>query len=125
MDINDQEIDEVFNYKLQCIHCKSILNGKPWLSVRYENKIYNACNYSCGVNMGNYVGPNYWDKIINKEDFSEPRPVLQYKKNKIDITTGFGMDEIRREIEEEEKRINELEQNFENSISNSDEEYSE
>lgn len=124
MEIDNQENDDVFNYNLQCIHCKSIINGKAWLSVKYENKIYKACNYSCSVKMGNYVGPNYWDKIINKEDFNEPRPVLHYKKNKIDITTGFGMDDIRREIEEEERRIYELEQIYENN-SNSDEEFSE
>lgn len=124
MEIENANVDEEFNYKLQCIHCKSLLKGKPWMSVNYENKVYNACNYSCGVKMGNYVGPNYWDKIINKEDFSEPRPVFP-KNKKIDITTGFGMDEIRYEIKEEDDRMKKIEEDYINESLTSDEDYSE
>ena len=99
------EEDTDFNHSLQCIHCKCLLNGKPWLSVNYEEKIYNACKYNCGVKMHLYVGTNYWEKVINKEDFNEPRPVFQVR-NITDIT-----------------RIRLIEENYENESSNSDEEY--
>tara|TARA_Y100000389_G_scaffold199154_1_gene237000 strand:- start:5062 stop:5430 length:369 start_codon:yes stop_codon:yes gene_type:complete len=112
------------NYNTQCIHCKKFINGKSWLSVNYEGIIYNACNYSCGVQMHQYVGSNYWDKIINKEDFNEPRPVIP-TTTKVDITTGFDMEEIRSEIEQEEERIRKIEENYEDEYLTSDEDYSE
>ena len=116
------EEDTDFNHSLQCIHCKCLLNGKPWLSVNYEEKIYNACKYNCGVKMHLYVGTTYWEKVINKEDFNEPRPVFQVR-NITDITTGFDMEQIRYEIAKEDERIRLIEENYENESSNSDEEY--
>ena len=69
-----------------------------------------------------YVGTNYWEKVINKEDFNEPRPVFQVR-NITDITTGFDMEQIRYEIAKEDERIRLIEENYENESSNSDEEY--
>jgi hypothetical protein len=56
------------------------------------------------------------NSVVNKEDFNEPRPLLNYQKKK-DITTGFGMDDIREEIEEEEIRMNLIEQDYEEDSS--------
>ena len=96
----------------QCIHCKKVIREKPWIIVNVDCGYIYGCSYHCGTQLHNYIGTGYWKNVINKEDFSEPRPISS-KKNKKDITTGFGMEEIRDEIEREELRIKMIEETFE------------
>ena len=111
-----------FDYSKQCIHCKRHFcdDEKPWISVNYENKVVNGCSYFCGNELSKYVGIGYWKNVINKEDFNEPRPVVKYKE-KGDITANFGIEEIKYEISEEERRTQEIEDEYED-ISSTDEE---
>ena len=70
------------------------------------------------------IGKGHWKDVMNKEDFNEPRPVYSVTNHipKVkDITTGFGLDEIRKEIDDENQRIEMLE--YEYDYQSSEEEY--
>ena len=58
-----------------CNSCNSIKYGKPWLSVNFPRKTYHTCSYLCNINMRDVLPVGYYDLIINKEDFNEPRPI--------------------------------------------------
>jgi hypothetical protein len=101
-------IDEEDN-TIRCIHCKSEIVGKPWISVACgKDDVVHACNYICSNRLRFYIGIGYWDRVLNKEDFPGPRPVINTAPRR-DITVNFGIEEIRREIQEEEDRIDMLE----------------
>ena len=106
---SDEVIDEEDN-AIRCIHCKSEIEGKPWISVSCgKDEVVHACNYICSNRLSFYIGSGYWDRVLNKEDFPGPRPVFQTRNYRRDITVNFGIEEIRREIDDEERRIEELE----------------
>ena len=106
-----------------CLICQKEINEKPWITVQKDGQKFIGCSYSCGVNFHTKIGCGYWNYVVNKEDFNEPRPILNYQTKK-DITTGFGMDDIREEIEEEEIRMNLIEQEYE-EYSSSEENFDE
>jgi NAD-dependent SIR2 family protein deacetylase len=113
--------DEINFYKVECSHCKKNITGKPWISVNYKKDVFHGCSYSCGIKLNRYVGNGYWKDVINKEDFNEPRPVSTYKERK-DITF-HDLSEIKRELAEEEERIQKMEEEYDLSSSDySDEE---
>ena len=117
--------DEEETNVIQCLKCKKEICGKPWLIVGlHEGYTVYGCSYLCANQFRELIGFGYWKNIINKEDFNEPRPVFGYTNRsfKGDITTGFDMDEITFEIEEETKRIEMIEELYECSSSDSDEE---
>tara|TARA_B100001123_G_C15267045_1_gene1008822 strand:- start:252 stop:665 length:414 start_codon:yes stop_codon:yes gene_type:complete len=97
----------------ECIHCKKRLSKeKQWIIVNIDGQNIYGCSYHCGIQLNKYIGNGYWKNVVNKEDFNEPRPV-PFKTVKKDITTGFGMDEIRGEIIKEELRIKSIEESIE------------
>jgi hypothetical protein len=107
----------------KCLMCENVIEGKPWISVDM-GCIVHVCSYLCGKNIDTKLGKGYWKDVINKEDFDEPRPTCQTQNKTIggDITTGFGLDEIREEIEQENQRIEMME--FEYEESSEEDEYS-
>jgi len=105
----EEVIDEEDN-TIRCIHCKSEIVGKPWISVACgKDDVVHACNYICSNRLGFYIGNGYWDRVLNKEDFPGPRPVIKSAPRR-DITVNFGIEEIRREIQKEEERMDMLEE---------------
>tara|TARA_Y100000389_G_C17465442_1_gene525064 strand:+ start:543 stop:932 length:390 start_codon:yes stop_codon:yes gene_type:complete len=88
-----------------CDCCEKQIIGKPWLSVKNhinKEKIYHVCSYSCSNTFTEKYGDGYWNDIINKEDFNEPRPVFEIyriKEKRKDITSEFDVEKIREEIE--------------------------
>ena len=74
--------------------------------------------YLCAKNIKHYVGNNYCKYVVNKEDFNEPRPVLNNHLFNNDITVNFGIEEIREEIKNEEYlcQLLENEYTFENNL---------
>ena len=107
---NVEEVDEEFDNKIRCIHCKKEIEGKPWISVDCgSDPAVHACGYICSNRLKYYVGVGYWNRVLNKEDFPGPRPVLPDKSFRRDITVNFGIEDIRREIEDEEKRMEMME----------------
>ena len=79
-----------------CLVCNKEFDSKPWLIVYCDKNYHYGCSYLCSRNFKEILGPDYWNGLINKEDFQEPRPVFGFTQrlNSNDITTGFGMDEI-------------------------------
>tara|TARA_B100000214_G_scaffold374361_1_gene356874 strand:- start:2472 stop:2867 length:396 start_codon:yes stop_codon:yes gene_type:complete len=103
------EVDEEEDNTIRCIDCKKELEGKPWITVDCgKDPAVHACGYRCGQRLKYYVGVGYWHRVMNKEDFPGPRPVTRAKYVG-DITTNFGIEEIRKEIEEEEERMEMIE----------------
>jgi len=64
----------VYTSTYTCNSCNSIKEGKPWLSVNFPRKTYHTCSYLCNIKMRDVLPRNYYNLIINKEDFNEPRP---------------------------------------------------
>ena len=117
-DENDDDKDVLVN---KCLTCKNEIEGKPWISIEMECT-YHGCSYLCGKSLHEKLGKGYWTHVINKEDFNEPRPTCQTRNPILkDITTGFGQDEIRDEIEQENQRIEMLEYEHEYEFSSSEE----
>lgn len=101
----------------QCYGCSCTFDRKPWLIVDFkEDDIqYYTCSYICTNKLNKHLKISYWDHIVNKEDFTGRdflRPITKIK-NKSDITVGFDMEEIRNEILSEEKRIQQIEKDWE------------
>lgn len=121
--ISEEKSIEEDDGKVRCIHCKKEIFGKPWITVSYpeDNYTVHACNYICSNRLSNYIGHGYWANVVNKEDFPGPRPVFTSLKKK-DITVNFGIEDIRREIEDEERRINQIEEDYDNSSDSGDSE---
>ena len=106
----DVDVDEEEDNTIRCINCKKELEGKPWITVGCgKDPAVHACGYSCGQRLKYYVGVGYWHRVLNKEDFPGPRPVMR-TNYRGDITPNFGIGEIRREIEDEEERMEMLEE---------------
>ena len=85
-----------------CDSCEKTISGKPWMTVLNAGVYKHVCCHTCSTTYTNKYGSGYWENIINKEDFNEPRPVFEVYKNKSqikDITNGFDMEEVRRELE--------------------------
>ena len=62
-----------------CNSCNCIKEGKPWISVKFPNRTYHSCSYLCNRKMEGVIPKGYYPLIINKEDFSEPMPVMETK----------------------------------------------
>ena len=118
--MSSDEEDQCNN--IQCLNCKKVIDGKPWIIVQLDDKHVYGCSYLCSRNFKVLIGTGYWNNVMNKEDFNEPRPVYGYtsRSNNKDITTGFGIDEIKEEIDNEEKRIEMIEQEYEYDYSSDD-----
>ena len=115
MDTNDVQTDETQTNEVRCLCCQKLIDGKPWIIIEKESTIY-GCSYLCANQFKSLIGHGYWGDVVNKEDFNEPRPVYGYtnRSSMKDITTGFGMSEIRDEINKEELRIQMIEDYYEN-----------
>ena len=107
---------------VQCLKCKKEICEKPWITVKMDNQWYHGCSYLCANNFRELIGVGYWNHVVNKEDFNEPRPIYGYTNRilKKDITTGFGMDEIREEVKRENERIEMIELDFEDDYDSND-----
>lgn len=121
INVVNENVNEGDDGKIHCMHCKKEIIGKPWITVSYpeDNYTFYGCNYICSNRLSNYIGHGYWENVVNKEDFPGPRPVFQ-SNIKNDITVNFGIDDIRKEIEYEEERINQIEAEYNYSSESSD-----
>ena len=121
-----ESTDETQTNEVRCLCCQKLIEGKPWIIVEKDSMVY-GCSYRCGIQFKTLIGNNYWDDVVNKEDFNEPRPVYGYtnRQSTKDITTGFGMTEIRDEITKEEIRIQMIEDEYENDSVSDDSDFDE
>ena len=116
----DENNEEDEKKEFNCIECSKIINGKPWISVCFPEDDYtvHACNYLCARKLKYHVGVGYWDNVVNKEDFNTlliPVNTFRNTKNN-DITTNFHREEIIEEILKEDKRISDIENEYNNDM---------
>lgn len=100
------------NTSAQCIECKKIINGKPWITVSCNDECVYACRYLCTKYLSNYIGKGYFDRIVNKEDFTIPILHTPQKYKKTAIMSDLKLDEINQEIQEEEERVRQVEEEY-------------
>ena len=121
------EYKEIIDHKkkhYECFNCNKHINNEPWMTVDCgDNYNIYCCSYICSKKMKHYMGGiSYWDKIVNKEDFTKYPLPIQYKSKKIYFNES-EIELIKQEIEEiEEEMINNLEYSDPDE-SMSDEEY--
>ena len=123
-------MDNTFSYK--CFGCSKIFYEKPWMIVKNHNEgenNYNTCSHTCSTKFTLFNGSGYWEDILNKEDFNEPRPVFTVNKksifNRKDITSGYDIEKVREEIYMEQIENEQYEKMLEEYTSSEDEYLSE
>jgi len=103
------------NHEILCYGCNKVIETKPWMSVDYpDDKImFHVCDYLCSVKLHNKLGSgNYWDKIVNKEDFigiDFLRPTIPIVKKKTYLS------DVQIEVINEQKEFNKMESYWENN----------
>ena len=87
------------------------------------------CSYLCSKDMHIHYGKNYWDNLVNIEDFQHPRPLQIKNENmgKFKIVhdpINNDRNEFIQSLEYEDKRVEELEKEYEyNSSESNDMDY--
>ena len=121
-----ESTDETQTIEVRCLCCQKLIEGKSWIIIQKKCLLY-GCSYLCASQFRTIIGYDYWKDLVNKEDFNEPRPVYGYtnRLSTKDITTGFGMNEIRDEITKEELRIQMIEDEYENNYISDESEFDE
>jgi hypothetical protein len=102
--------------EIKCFDCKKEITKKPWITLSCDNGdffIY-GCSYICSKYLPKYMGGPYYDKIVNKEDFNEPRPISN-SCTQICIMNNEEIEGFKYEIEQEEKRIEAIENDYNDS----------
>jgi len=109
----------------KCGECKA----KYFIHMNIDNSDKYICSYLCSKDMHINYGKNYWDNLVNIEDFQHPRP-LQIKNESMDkfkvVHDPINNDrnEFIQSLEEEDKRVEALEKDYEyNSSDSSDMDY--
>lgn len=119
------EEEKLYN---MCDSCEKTISGKPWMTVLNAGVYKHVCRHTCATTYTNKYGGGYWDQIVNKEDFNEPRPVFAVYKNKTqrkDITSGFDMEEVRRELEIESSNESDYDYSYDENSTTDDDFYEE
>lgn len=108
-----------------CSKCKN--NYFINLNIDGENKY--ICSYLCSKNLHEKFGKNYWDNLVNIEDFNKyPIPPIynnKYNENRFELKISpYETDRLEyyNEMLEEDRRIAELE-NYSDTSSNSEYDY--
>ena len=110
MNLSDSE--EEASTRIQCIHCKSIIEGKPWITVLHNKQNIYGCKYSCGKQIGYHIGHGYWENVVNKEDFNEPRPVTKFNVQKDITSKSYFNTQLRDEIDQEQLLVDQEELDY-------------
>ena len=106
--------------EIKCFNCKKEIDPeeKPWITLSCDNGDFHihGCSYLCSKYLGKYMGGSYWDKVVNKEDFLKDPIPYQFNK-KVNTSEKLfinpELEQIKWEIEQEEKRIELMEQEME------------
>lgn len=94
----------------QCIICKKYIEEKPWLSVNQgKGTNVHVCGYICSTKLPQLIGKGYWPRVINKEDFPGPYPMIEPLKTKYTAYSNNDFQEIQEELDIEEQRIEMIE----------------
>ena len=106
---------------MNCAICQKMIEGNPWISIRCDSEtVIHGCSYICDTKMEQIVGNNYYDKVINKCDFNYLFPIITGSSKTVDITHQINMEDLLREIEEEQEWVELMEQEYEQSSESDD-----
>ena len=105
-----------------CVMCNKQIEGKPWITIRCEgDSVVHGCSYLCTnkiVGWGDGTR-RYWDRVVNLEDFPTLRPMIHQKNTPEETITDNDLEELMEEINEE-NRIQQMEQDYEQSSDEDD-----
>lgn len=95
-----------------CNKCSSQCDGKPWITISLSEQTFKACSYLCyNYCRKNTLPRNHYDLIVNKEDFTLPRP-YSYKNDKIQEFTILTETEINQLSDEQYSQYKEDMSNY-------------
>ena len=111
---DENEIEDIENH---CFQCKKEIKEKPWITLSCDNGDFyiHGCSYHCSKDLGTFMNGSYWSKVVNKEDFLKDPIPYQFEKElkeKEICFNDYEINQIKEEIEEEEKRIQRYEEEF-------------
>jgi len=115
----------IISYK--CDRCNKCSN-KYFIHMNKEGMDKYICSYLCCGDLHLDYGKDYWDSVVNLEDFNHLRPIVEVKKMKEKFAIEYNeLDHERNEfiqsLIDEDNRILELEKEYEVSSSDSDYDY--
>ena len=117
---------ESINYVCDtCSKCKN----KYFINLDIDGENKYICSYLCSKNLHEKYGKNYWDNLVNVEDFNKyPIPPIynnKYNENRFELKISpYETERLEyyNEMLEEDRRIAELE-NYSDTSSNSEYDY--
>lgn len=98
----------------KCGECKN----KFFIHLDMNGNNKYICSYLCSKDMHITYGKDYWDKLVNIEDFQHLTPLIYRRNYKPNFEIEYDMlnpdrNDTFRELEEEDRRIEELEKEYE------------
>lgn len=108
-----------------CSKCKN----KYFINLDIDGENKYICSYLCSKNLHEKYGKNYWDNLVNVDDFNKyPTPPIynnKYKEEKFSLKISpYETERLEyyNEMLEEDRRTQELE-NYSDTSSNSEYDY--
>ena len=114
-----------------CCVCQKMMGNTYSLCIIKDDEKIHTCSYDCNLNVSNVVGEDYWDYVMNKTDFIQPfvKPVkkiikqeFNFTEHENDVILDRESYENQYEIYLENKRIDEIMDNYSEKSSNYSEE---
>ena len=104
----------------KCGECKT----KYFIHMDINKKDKYICSYLCSKDMHINYGKSYWDNVVNIEDFQHPRPlqIKQEYKETFKVEYDHINDDRNvfiQSLEDEDKRVEKLEKEYEYDSSES------
>jgi inhibitor of KinA sporulation pathway (predicted exonuclease) len=83
------EVDEGIQYQREHTCDKCCNNSKSYfIHMNIDNKDKYICSYICSKDMQETYGNDYWDDVVNLEDFNNLRPIVK----KVEKVEKFSID---------------------------------
>ena len=119
---NKKEVTEYIT-SFKCDRCGECKN-KFFIHMDINKKDKYICTYLCSKDMHINYGKDYWDNVVNIEDFQHPRPlqIKQEYKETFKVEYDHINDDRNvfiQSLEDEDKRVEKLEKEYEYDSSES------
>ena len=115
----------LISYKCdRCGECKK----NYFIHMNKDDEDTYICSYLCSGDMHLDYGQDYWNTVVNTEDFNHLRPIIEPPKKKEKFAIEYDeLDHERNEfiqsLIDEDKRIEEMEQEYDQSSSDNEYDY--
>ena len=88
--VNTENIKYIESY--ECQECSKVKKGTPWVNYDEDNKC--ICSYLCFKDKKN-VDKDLWQRVNNKCDFEDLRPIMKIKKKEFVFLTEKELSKLR------------------------------